>query len=342
VSAIEEFSGIDARTFREEIRSRYAPAVMRGLVRDWPATLAASRSIEDCRDYLLQFDRGARAEAFVGPPGIRGRFFYAPDMRSFNFERRSGRLGDVLRQLVALAGEDNPPAVYVGASPTADCLPGFSEANPMNLAGPGAMPRIWIGNRTEVSAHFDLSDNIACVVSGRRRFTVFPPEQLANLYVGPLDHTMAGQPASMVSLHEPDFERYPRYHEALAAAQAAELEPGDAIYVPALWWHHVDALSPFNVLVNYWWDDLAEHSGSPFECLAHAIWTIGNLPPERRAAWKSVFDHYVFRTGGDPVEHLAPEHRGILGAPSAGLSDRIRQFLLRGLARGGPGRPSGP
>jgi hypothetical protein len=315
---------------------------MRGLVRDWPATLAASRSIEDCRDYLLQFDRGARAEAFVGPPGIRGRFFYAPDMRSFNFERRSGRLGDVLRQLVALAGEDNPPAVYVGASPTADCLPGFSEANPMNLAGPGAMPRIWIGNRTEVSAHFDLSDNIACVVSGRRRFTVFPPEQLANLYVGPLDHTMAGQPASMVSLHEPDFERYPRYHEALAAAQAAELEPGDAIYVPALWWHHVDALSPFNVLVNYWWDDLAEHSGSPFECLAHAIWTISNLPPERRAAWKSVFDHYVFRTGGDPVEHLAPEHRGILGAPSAGLSDRIRQFLLRGLARGGPGRPSGP
>lgn len=329
-----EFSGIDAAGFREEIRSRHAPAVIRGLVCDWPATIAAARSIEDCRDYLLQFDRGAVAEAFVGPAAIRGRFFYAPDMRGFNFERRSGPFADIVRDLVALVGEENPPAVYVGASPTADCLPGFSDANPMDLAGPGAVPRIWIGNRTEVSAHFDLSDNIACVVTGRRRFTVFPPEQLVNLYVGPLDHTMAGQPASMVPMHEPDFERYPRFRAALAAAQTAELGPGDAIYVPALWWHHVDALSPFNVLVNYWWDDEPAHAGSPFECLAHAIWTIGNLPPARRAAWKSLFDHYVFRTNGDPVEHLAPEHRGILGAPSPGLSQRIRQFLLRGLTRG--------
>lgn len=333
MSAIAEFSGVDVARFREDIRSRDAPAVMRGLVRDWPATVAAARSIEDCRDYLLQFDRGARAEAFVGPPAIRGRFFYAPDMRGFNFERRGGRLEEILCDLVALASEESPPSVYVGASPVAECLPGFSEANPMELAGPGTMPRIWIGNRTEVSAHFDLSDNIACVVSGRRRFTVFPPEQLVNLYVGPLDHTMAGQPASMVSLHEPDFERYPRFRQALAAAQTAELEPGDAIYVPALWWHHVDALSPFNVLVNYWWEDVPEHAGSPFACLAHAIWTISNLPPERRAAWKSLFDHYVFRAEGDPVEHLAPEHRGILGTPSAGLSERIRQFLLRGLAR---------
>ena len=331
---LRELDGLDLRTFREEVVPAYQPVVVRGLVADWPAVRAAV-SDGGAWDYLAQFDRGRPAEAFVAPTEARGRYFYRDDMRGFNFERRSGRLKDIVRDLVALVNDENPPAVYVGASPVADCLPGFSDANPMDLAGPGAVPRIWIGNRTEVSAHFDLSDNIACVVTGLRRFTVFPPGQLANLYVGPLDHTMAGQAASMVSMHAPDFERYPRFREALAAAQTAELEPGDAIYVPALWWHHVDALSPFNVLVNYWWEDAPSHVGSPFECLAHAIWTISNLPPERRAAWNSLFDHYVFRTSSDPVEHLAAEHRGILGTPSAGLSQRIRQFLLRGLTRGG-------
>ena len=158
-----------------------------------------------------------------------------------------------------------------------------------------ARPRIWIGNRSEVSAHFDLSDNIACVVAGRRRFTLFPPDQVANLYVGPLDHTMAGQPASMVPLKAPDLERFPRFREALAAARTAELEPGDAIYIPTLWWHHVEALSAFNVLVNYWWEDPSRFAGGAFEAMVHGIMAVSYLPPERRRAWRAMFDHYVLR-----------------------------------------------
>ena len=81
------------------------------------------------------------------------------------------------------------------------------------------MPRVWFGNRVTVQTHYDISSNIACVVAGRRRFTLFPPEQLVNLYVGPLEFTLAGQPISMVKLEQPDFERYPRFRQALAAAQ---------------------------------------------------------------------------------------------------------------------------
>ncbi|WP_204333426.1 cupin-like domain-containing protein, partial [Proteus mirabilis] len=84
-------------------------------------------------------------------------------------------------------------------------------------------------NRTSISTHFDASDNIACVAAGRRRFTLFPPDQTANLYIGPLDHNVAGQPLSMVDMATPDFARFPRFREALAAARTAELEPGDAI-----------------------------------------------------------------------------------------------------------------
>src|SRR6185295_10671014 len=100
-------------------------------------------------------------------------------------------------------------------------------------------------NRTRIAAHHDLPDNLACVVAGRRRFTLFPPEQLNNLYVGPLDFTPAGQPISRVDIDTPDLETYPRFAEALNAARRAELGPGDAVYIPALWWHDVLSLEDF-------------------------------------------------------------------------------------------------
>ena len=331
---LPEWRDVDRATFRDEIVPRYGPAVLRGLARDWPAVAAAAQSDEAVCDHLAGFDRGAPVEAFVGPPEIRGRYFYRDDMRGFNFERRTGRFGEVLRYVLGVSRADPAPGVYVGAAAIPECLPGFADSNRLSLLDPAeAVPRIWIGNRSVVSAHFDLSDNIACVVAGRRRFTLFPPDQLPNLYVGPLDFTMAGQPASMVSVTEPDFDKFPRFREALAAAMVAELEPGDAIYIPALWWHHVEALSPFNILVNYWWDDAPAEAGSPFEAMVHAILSVSSLPTERREAWRGLFDHYVFRRGGDPVPHLDPSHRGILGEPTAQLRQRIRQFLLRGLSR---------
>lgn len=76
-------------------------------------------------------------------------------------------------------------------------------------------------------------------------------EQIANLYVGPLGHAPTGTPISLVSFREPDFERFPRFREALAAALVAELDPGDALYIPTLWWHHVESLAKCNMLVNY-------------------------------------------------------------------------------------------
>jgi len=311
----------------------YAPVVLRGLVRAWPAVSAGLASSQALVDYLAAFDRGAVAEAFVGPPSIGGRFFYAPDLRGFNFERRRGGFGELLRYIQGLAGKAEAPSVYAGAVETARTLPGFAEANPLPLAeARGGTPRIWVGNASTISTHFDASDNIACVAAGRRRFTLFPPDQVHNLYVGPFDHTVAGQPTSMVELNAPDFDRYPRFRDALAAAQIAELEPGDALYIPALWWHQVEALSDLNVLVNYWWEDSPDMAAR-FEAMVHAVLTISHLPPERRAAWEAMFDTFVFKQHGEPAAHLAPEQRGVLGEPTQRLRQYIRGFLARGLGR---------
>ena len=331
---MREIETLDRDLFRREIVPAYQPVVLRGFVRDWPAVEAARSGAGDVAAYLSRFDHGAAVEAFIGAPEIGGRFFYRDDMKGFNFDRRTGPFGDVLRYIFDAAGLHGSPSVYIGAAPTPEVLPGFDSANPMGLVDdPHLVPRIWIGTKTIVSAHFDESDNIACVVAGRRRFTLFPPDQVANLYIGPLDFTMAGQPASMVDLADPDFERYPRFREALAQAQSAELEPGDAIYIPTLWWHHVEALDPFNVLLNYWWRAAPPDAGSAFEALAHGIWSIGELSEGQREAWREMFDLYVFRRHGNPADHLAPEHRGILADANPKLRDRIKQFLLQGLSR---------
>ncbi len=52
----------------------------------------------------------------------------------------------------------------------------------------------------------------------------------------------------------PGDPRYPRFEPVRARAPSVELAPGDALYLPKLWWHAVEATDPFNVLVNYWWD----------------------------------------------------------------------------------------
>ncbi|RAK52161.1 cupin-like domain-containing protein [Phenylobacterium deserti] len=332
---VRQVSNLDAERFRDEVQARYEPAVFRGLVADWPLVTAGRTSPQAVRDYLKPFDNGRPTEAFVQPAGLQGRFFYREDLSGFNFQRHAAQIGATLDRLVDLPEEDAPYSVYLGSTPVPQHLPGLEAQLPMPLLPETVAPRIWLGTASVVAAHYDMSDNIACVASGRRTFTLFPPDQVANLYVGPLENTVAGQPTSMVSPIAPDLEAFPRYAEALANAYTAELEPGDAIYIPPLWWHSVQSKGPLNVLVNYWWDPRPATSGSPFEALAHAIWTIGNLPPERREAWRAFFEHYVFRADGDPAAHLPPTRRGVLGPPSPELDGAFRHFLIRGLG----GRP---
>lgn len=120
------------------------------------------------------------------------------------------------------------------ASTTLDSfLPGFRQHNPLALGVEEPLASIWIGNRSRIAAHHDVPDNLACVAAGRRRVTLFPPDQIGNLYVGPLDFTPAGQAVSLVDFAEPDLDRFPRFARAMASAQVAELGPGDAVFIPS-------------------------------------------------------------------------------------------------------------
>lgn len=332
--SIPERGGVTPEIFRDDIVAAYHPVVLRGFAADWPAVAAGLDTPEVMAGYLKGFDRGAPVQAFVGPPEIRGRFFYAPQGRAVNFTRRPTRMSAAIDEILAGAGRDDAPSIYVGSAPAAQVLPGFETANRNPLLAPDIEARVWVGGETSIQTHYDLSDNIAVVVAGRRRFTLFPPEQTANLYVGPLDFTPAGQPVSLVSLDDPDLTLHPRFADALPHGMSAELEPGDAIYIPTLWWHHVRSTGPLNVLVNFWWSDLAGLAGSPFEVLIHALMSLRHLPEPQRRAWRAIFDHYVFE-GDTAGDHLPADMRGVLGPLSPQLARNVRAFLLHGLGKGG-------
>jgi len=336
VRPIDEWRGVDEATFRSEIVPRYRPAVMRGLVADWPAVRHAGESAGAIDAYLRRFANGAAVDALMMPPHVHGRIFYNDDMSGFNFSRTKATIADVSDKVVRHSRFENRPALVVQSALIADCLPGFERENRLRVLDPSVQPRIWLGSAVITPAHFDESNNVACVVAGTRRFTLFPPEQVGNLYIGPIGHAPTGTPISLVSLGNPDFDRFPRFRDALSAAFGAELGPGDAIYIPTLWWHHVESLGRYNVLVNYWWKGAigAERvPDSALNCLLHCLVALKDLPAEQRAVWRTLFDYYVFGAESGRFDHIPASVRGVLGDISPELEKQVKAFLVNQFRR---------
>jgi hypothetical protein len=339
---IPQWRNTDQRACHAEIVAARKPAVLKGLVADWPLVRKGRESAAAAADYLQVLNSGTQVEYLAGDPQIRGRFSYNSNMTGENFSRRRGKLADVLRLLLATADQAAPPALSIQALSVLKHLPELQIHNSMDLPPPGTHPTIWIGNASTVAPHYDCKDNIACVAAGRRRFVLFPPEQLENLYVGPLHSTPQGVPISLVDIANPDLQRFPRFEQAYAAAQTAELEPGDAVYIPYMWWHGVQSLAPFNILVNYWWNSLPRSDGPPYTSLMHAILAVASLPPEQRDIWHAHFEHFVFHTHGDPAQHIAPEGRGVLGEMTPAQLEQMMTKLLQVMISERPGAPRPP
>jgi len=311
------------------------PVVLRGIARDWALVQAGLRSPQDALAYLRGFDAGLPVQYSFGGPEIEGRPFYNDDFTQLNFEVRRGLLTQVLDEIADTFDAPKPPTYYVASLLIERALPGFAQANDAGLAGQGidASASIWIGNRVAASCHYDTPDNLACCAVGRRRFTLFPPEQIDNLYPGPLEPTPGGQVVSVVDFDRPDFDRHPRFRDALASAQTAVLEPGDAIFIPSMWWHHVRSLEPFNVLVNYWWRSVPSFLSSPLPALQHAMWALRDLPEREKKAWAKIFEYYVFGPGERAGQHLPDAARGELAPFDEMQARRTRAQLLGRLNR---------
>ena len=332
MAPVPEIAVADAAELDALLRGATTPFVVRGLVADWPLVRAGRRSARDARDYLAAHARDVPFTVSVGAAGSDGRLFY-DDAMQMNFRMARARLPDIFARIAASEGQADAAPLYLASVDLHEFFIGLHEANQVDLGDRAPLASIWIGTRTRIAAHNDVPDNLACVAVGRRRFTLFPRAQFRNLYLGPLDHTPAGRPISMVDFHAPDLAQHPRFADAVAHGQVAELEAGDALFIPALWWHHVEGLEPFNVLVNYWWREAPRWLGQPQDALNHALLSIRDLPADQKAHWRDLFDYYVFGNDDAVVAHIPEAARSVLAPLTPESAGRLRAFLLRQLSK---------
>jgi hypothetical protein len=332
LTPVVERAAVDAAALDALLRGARKPFVIRGLVADWPLVQAGLKSNRAARDYLVKRARPVPFAVSIAPPSQEGRLFYDGAME-VNFRMARGPLADIFGGIDDNEDRADPPTVYLGSIDVPSHFDGVAEENRLDLGTRDPVISLWIGTPTRIAAHNDFPDNLACCVAGRRRFTLFPPEQFANLYLGPIDNTPAGRAVSMVDFHNPDFDAHPNFADALSQAQVVELMPGDAVFIPSMWWHHVEGLAPFNILQNYWWRDTPRFLGQPQDALNHAILSIRDLPAEDRALWRDLFDHFVFNSGPAATDHIPSGARGVLAPLTAETAGRLKAFLLRTLSR---------
>jgi hypothetical protein len=331
--------GADAATLPvADLIAEGRPVILRGLARHLPLVEAGVEGPGPAIAWLKQFDGGRPVTAYIGDPAIGGRFGYSDDLTALNFTRESGALSTYLDRLLASLDDPGAPTIYIGSTDIDQYLPGLRAEAALAFGDPQLaenppLVSIWIGNRTTAATHYDMSNNMACCLVGRRRFTLFPPDQVANLYPGPLEPTPGGQVVSMVDLRAPDLARYPGFAAALDQAEIADLEPGDVLLYPALWWHNVEALDAFNVMINYWWNAVPRFMDTPMNTLLHGLLSLRDRPDHEKQAWRAMFDHYVFGPADRAGAHL-PEHaRGDLAPLDTMSARRLRAKILQRINR---------
>lgn len=314
------------------------PVIARGALKDAPLVAAGLASRNEAIAHLLAHADDQQVINYTSEPDAGGRFFYRPSMDGFNFTTEVISIPTFFEKLETNLASCDGRALYVCSVDADKSFSSLLSANAMEL-NTGIFethrPRagVWLGNRTIAATHFDVSNNVAACMVGKRRFTLFPPDQIANLYPGPLEPTPGGQTVSMFDINNPDLDRFPRAAQALETAQVAELEPGDVLVYPAMWWHQVEALADFNLMINFWWNLVPEYIDDPEAALLNAMLSLRDRPAHEKQAWRHLFDYYVFGDADQPRAHL-PEHVwGALAPMSEQTSRRVRLQLMKKINR---------
>eukprot|EP01125_Pyxidicula_operculata_P021363 TRINITY_DN8188_c0_g1_i1.p1 TRINITY_DN8188_c0_g1~~TRINITY_DN8188_c0_g1_i1.p1 ORF type:complete len:482 (-),score=72.37 TRINITY_DN8188_c0_g1_i1:170-1615(-) len=95
---------------------------------------------------------------------------------------------------------------------------------------------VWVGNQYMTTpAHYDVLHNFYVQISGYKRFVLFPPTESSKLYLFPRLHPSTRM--SQIDLDQIDIDSYPDI--LTCTPQEVILGPGDVLYIPPYWFHHV-------------------------------------------------------------------------------------------------------
>lgn len=306
------------------------PFVVRRLAAQWPLYSCVSTDID-----FLHLLSNCAAETtlpyFELPPSAKGRIFYNSDFSGFNFSQSRDVFHVFAKKLI-----DRDTCCYLGSTPVSHAFPTLFSMINAPWAPTDSIVNLWIGNACSVGAHYDVLQNLAVNVTGQRTFTLFPPESIVNLYPGPIHRAPGGQAISLVDFADIDEKQYPRFKNALDSAMTATLSEGDAIFIPSLWWHHVQGKKRINTLLNFWYKHKETPSQQlrPMDALSYCIAAVRDLPKAQRKGWLDIFKYYVFEHDSADTEHIPISARERLTSPLPNdIQKKIRAQMTNNLKR---------
>jgi hypothetical protein len=224
---------------REHIAGNGPPVIFASLIRDWKAAREWSL------DSLKSRFGSVVVEVYLHLP-IQG----APYEQKLSAHRRSMTFGDFIDS-VQCSAPDQPsymPEKPIELFPDAArdlAFGSFALANDYPT-----YTRLWIGSAgTRSGLHFDRYDNLLSQVFGSKKAFLAAPDQIRRLYPF-IDYIQKSQ----VDPENPDLDRFPEYPNA--EMMTGILNPGDVLFIPKLWWHHLRSLDK-SVSANYWYGQSA-------------------------------------------------------------------------------------
>lgn len=262
---IERVGTIGAREFHERFVVPETPVILTRLIEDWPALQRWTPSYFQERFGHVQLE-AERLEK--GVPGENESYLESMVTESMT-----------IAQYIELADRSNDGSIYAAQQPLRTLLPdAVKDIRPIPYVSrllcraAGTTELLWIGSRGCASGlHFDKAHNFNIQLHGKKRWVIFPREQQPLLY---LPSTLRKNHFSPIDFDKPDYERFPRYRQATPIE--FEMGPGETLFLPVGWVHHVRTLE-FSIGLNLWWLTWRQA----------ARWAPGFLRSKVAAAWAS-------------------------------------------------------
>lgn len=201
----------------------------------------------------------------------------------------------------------------------------WSEVMPMKellvLNPTHSSVNVWIGQPHVIAhCHYDGYHNFYAQLYGRKKFTLFSPTHWPGLHPYPFLHPSHAQCQVNLSNAVNDVIRFPSLKEVTPLEVI--LEPGDLLYLPPLWFHHVESME-VSISVNVWTDTKQTTTVEQLFALPLATSDVQFPSPRHKAIAASILIHRFIVSTCTLRPCVSPSQD--LSSPST-LSEEVRKM----------------
>lgn len=225
---VATFDSIEPELFKKDYYTPGVPVVIKNLARDWPAYSKWNWDYfkKLVGDQKVPLYNNVKSDAYT-PINT------ADDYKTFGEYIDMISMGPAAWRIFLFNIFDHAPELIEDFKWPEHLMKGFIKKYPMLFTG-GA------GSITHMHYDMDLSHIFHTQFGGRKRVLMFHHDEQRKLYRKPFEVLSLADFSNYYEEGKPDYEKFP----ALKLAEGFDfiLEPGDTLFMPAGYWHHMEYL----------------------------------------------------------------------------------------------------